>query len=115
MTVWDKQRLDRFEQRVLGRIFGPRRDGERLGYLRSIEEVLATYAGVPLYVYVLTPRLLWAGHVTRMGGNRLTHAILDFGTEGNPPSKYLDYGEVAENASLVGSENWLEDAQDRRG
>jgi len=120
MTVRDMHRLDRFERKVLRRIFGPRRDGAGPGFrnLRSNEEVMAMYADVPLSGYVRTQRLRWAGHVARMGTNRLARATLDSGPGGTRPvgRPRLRWGDrVAEDASLLGSENWWEDAQNRQG
>jgi len=105
MAVRDVHRLNRFELKVLRRIFGPRR-------------VMAMYADVPLSGYVRTQHLRWARHVVRMGSNKLIRATLDSGPEGTRPvgRSRLRWGDrVAEDASLLGSENWWEDAQDRRG
>ena len=58
-----------FENRVLRRVFGPKRD-EVTGEWRKLHnEELSDLSSLPNIVRVVKSRKIrWAGHVTRMGG-----------------------------------------------
>ena len=58
-----------FENRVLRRVFGPKRD-EVTGEWRKLHnEVLSDLYSLPNIVRVVkSRRMRWAGHVARMGG-----------------------------------------------
>jgi hypothetical protein len=57
-----------FENRVLRRIFGPRRD-EVTGNLRKLhnEELNDLYSSPNIVQMIKSRRMRWAGHVARMG------------------------------------------------
>jgi hypothetical protein len=61
-------RLRVFENRVLRRIFGPKRD-EVTGEWRRLhnEELHALYSSPNIIRVIKSRRLKWAGHVARMG------------------------------------------------
>ena len=63
-----KCRLKVFMNRVLRRIFGPRRD-EKTGEWRRLhnKELYALYASPNITRVIKSTRLRWAGHVARMG------------------------------------------------
>jgi hypothetical protein len=66
-----------FENRVLRRIFGPKRD-EVMGAWRKLhnEELKNLYA-LPNLVWVIkSRRMRWAGHVARMGAGRGVYRVL---------------------------------------
>ena len=68
LTLREERRLRLFEDRVLGRIFGSKRD-EVTGEWRKLhnEELNNLYSS-PNIVRVIKPRRMrWAGHVARMG------------------------------------------------
>ena len=73
-----------FENRVLRRIFGPKRD-EVTGEWRKLHnEELDDLCSSPNIVRVTKPRRMrWAGHVVRMGG-RGVYGVLVGKPEGNP-------------------------------
>jgi hypothetical protein len=57
-----------FENRVLRRIFGPKRD-EATGEWRRLhnEELNALYSSPNIILAIKSRRMRWAGHVARMG------------------------------------------------
>jgi len=75
-----------FENRVLRRKFGPRR-GEIKGELRKLhnEDLSDPYSFPNTFLVIKSRRMMWAGHVARMGDRRLAHRILVGKTEGKRP------------------------------
>jgi hypothetical protein len=66
-----------FENRVLKRIFGPKRD-EVTGEWRKLynEELRDLYSSPSIMGIVKLRRMRWAGHVTRIGEKRNTYRLL---------------------------------------
>ena len=79
-------RLRVFENRVLRRVFGPKRD-EVTGEWRKLHnEELRDLYSLPNIVRVVTSRRMrWAGHVARMGEERVVHRVLVGKPEGKRP------------------------------
>jgi hypothetical protein len=75
-----------FENRVLRRIFGPKRD-EVTGEWRKLhnEEVHNLYSSPNIIRKVKSRRMRWAGHVARMGGERKVYKVLVGKPEGKRP------------------------------
>jgi hypothetical protein len=67
-TLREEQRLRVFENRVLRRIFGPKRD-EATGEWRRLhnEELTDLYSSPNIIRVIKSRRMRWAGHVGRMG------------------------------------------------
>jgi hypothetical protein len=75
-----------FENRVLRRIFGPKRD-KVTGEWRKlhIEELRDLYSS-PSTIRILKSRMMrWAGHVARIGENRNSYRLLVGNPEGKRP------------------------------
>ena len=77
MTLREERKLRVFENRVLGKIFGPRRD-EVTGEWRRLhnEELKDLYSSPNIVRVIKLRRMRWAGHVARMGEERGVYRIL---------------------------------------
>jgi hypothetical protein len=86
MYLREQHRLRVFENRVLRRIFGPRRD-EVKGELRKLhnEELHDLYSSPSIIIIIKWRRTRWAGHVARMGEKRDTCRLLVRKPEGRRP------------------------------
>jgi hypothetical protein len=72
-----------FENRVLIRIFGPKRDEVIGGWRkRHNEELHNLYRSPSIIRIIKSRRMRWAGHVARMGKKRNAYRILVRKTEG---------------------------------
>jgi hypothetical protein len=75
-----------FENRVLRRIFGPKRD-EATGDLRGLynEELNDLYSAPNIMRVIKSRRMRWVGHVARTGEERGAYRILVGRPEGRRP------------------------------
>jgi transcription termination factor 2 len=108
-----------YENRVLRIVFGPKRD-EVTGEWRNLHnEELNDLYSLPNIVRVVKSRQMrWAGHVARMGEDRIVHRMLVGKPEGKRPlgrprrrwedNIKMDFQEVR-----GGCGDWKELAQDR--
>jgi hypothetical protein len=64
----EERRLRVFENRVLRRIFGPKRDEVTGEWRKLLNEELSDLYSSPTVVRVIKSRIMkWSGHVARMG------------------------------------------------
>jgi len=71
LTMWEERKLRVFENRVLRRIFGPRRDDVTGEWRRLHNEELNDLYTLPNFMReIKSRRMRWAGHVTRIGEKR---------------------------------------------
>jgi hypothetical protein len=71
LTLREEQRLGVFENRVLRRIFGPKRDETTGDWRRLHNEKLNDLYSPPNIIRVnKSRRMRWAGHAARMGEKR---------------------------------------------
>jgi hypothetical protein len=75
-----------FENRVLRRIFGPKRD-EVTGKWRKLhnEELHNLYSSPDIIRQVKSRQMRWVGHVARMGDGRKVYKVLVGKLEGKRP------------------------------
>jgi hypothetical protein len=86
LTLREEHRLRVFENRVLRRIFGPKRD-EVMGGCRKLhnEELHGLYSSPSIIRVIKARRMRWAGHVARMEEVRGAYNILVGRPEGRRP------------------------------
>ena len=119
LTLRDERRLRVFENRVLRRVFGPKRD-EVTGEWRKLhnEELSDLYPLPNIVRVVKSRRMRWAGHVAPMVEGRVVYRVLIGKPEGKKPlgrprrrwedNIKLDLEEVGRSCG-----DWMELAQDR--
>ena len=77
LTLREEFRLRVFENRVLRRVFGPKRDEVTEEWRKSHKEGLRGLYSLPNIVRVVkSRRMRWAGHVAHMGEGRGVHKVL---------------------------------------
>ena len=118
LTLREERSPRVFENRVLRRLFGPKRD-EVTGVWRKLhnEELRDLYSLPNIVRVVKSRRMRWARHVARMGEGRGVHRVLVGKPEGKRPlgrhrlrwedNIKMDHQEVG-----VGGD-WMELAQDK--
>jgi hypothetical protein len=119
LTLREERRLRVFENRVLRRVFGPKRD-EVTGEWRKLHnEELTDLYSLPNIVRVVKSRQRrWAGNVVRMGEDSRVHRMLVGKPEGKiplgrPRRRWEDNIETDLQEVEGGRGDWMELAQDR--
>ena len=86
LTLREERKLRVFENMVLRRIFGPRRD-EVTGEWRRLhnEELNDLYSSPNIVRVIILRRMRWAGHVVRMGEERGAYRVFVGKPEGKRP------------------------------
>jgi hypothetical protein len=108
-----------FENRVLRRIFGPKRD-EVTGEWRKLhnEELHNLYPSPNIIRMIKSRRMRWAEHVARMGEKRNAYRILVGKPEGRRPlrrprRKWVDNIKIDLREIGWDGVDWVDLAQDR--
>jgi hypothetical protein len=119
LTLREEHNLRVFENRVLRRIFGLKRDEVTGEWRKSHNDGLRDlYSSPSIIIIIKSRRMRWAGHVARMGERRNAYRLLVGKPEGKRPlgrqrrrcvnNITMDLGEVG-----WGDVDWIGLAQDR--
>ena len=119
LTLKEERRLRVFENRVLRRVFGPKRDQVTGEWRKLHNEELSDLYSLPNILRMVKSRIMrWARHVARMGEGRGVLSVLVGKPEGKRPlgrprrrwedNIKMDFQEVG-----GGCEDWMELAEDR--
>jgi hypothetical protein len=86
LTLTEEHRLRVFENRVLRRIFGPKRDEVMGGWRKLYNEELHDLYSLPSIIRMIkSGRMKWAGYVARMWEKRNVYRLLVGKPEGKRP------------------------------
>jgi len=119
LTLWEERKLRVFENRVLRKIFGPRRDEVTREWRRLHNEELNDLYSSPNIVWVIKlRRMRWAGHVAHMGEGRGVYRVLVGKPEGKRPMgrprhRWVDNIGMDLQEVGCGYMDWIGLAQDR--
>jgi hypothetical protein len=86
LTLREEHRLREFENRVLRRVFGRKRD-QVMGEWRKLhdKELHDLYPSLSIIRIIKSRRMGWASHVARMGEKRNAYILLVGKPEGKRP------------------------------
>jgi hypothetical protein len=118
-TLREELKLRVFENKLLRRIFGPKRD-EVTGGWRKLhnEELRDLYSSPSIIRIIKSKRMRWAGHVARMGEKRNVYILLVGKPEGKSPlgrsrRRWVDNIKIDLLQIGWGGVDWIGLAQDR--
>jgi hypothetical protein len=83
LTMREAHRLRIFENRVLRRIFGPKREEDGSWRKLRNDELHSLYSSPNIIRVIKSRRMRWTGNVARMGEGRGVHRVLVERSEGN--------------------------------
>jgi hypothetical protein len=119
LTVREEHKVSVFENRVLRRIFGPKRDRVTGRWRKLHNEVLHNLYSSPSIIRITkSRRMRWAGHVARMGEKRYVYRLLVGKPEGKRPlgrprRSWIDNVKMDLLEIGVSVVDWIGLAQDR--
>ena len=119
LTLREERRLRVFENRVLRRVFGLKRDDVTREWRKLHSEEHSDLYSLPNIVLVVkSRRMRWAGHVARMGEARGVHSVLIGKPDGKRPlgrprRRWDDNIKMDLQEAGGGGGDWMELAQDR--
>jgi hypothetical protein len=119
LTLREEHRLRVVENRVLRRLFGPKRD-KMTGVWRKLhnEELHNLYSSPSIIRMIKSRRMRYAGHVARMGEKRNAYRILVGNPEGKRPlgrprRRWVDNIKMDLRERGWDDGDWIDLAQDR--
>jgi hypothetical protein len=119
VTLREEHRLRVFENRMLGRIFRPKRDEVTGGWRKLHNEELHSLYASPSIIGMTRSRMVrWAGHVARMGRRGMHNRISVGKPEGKRPvgrPRHMWVDNIKMHLREIGWDgmDWIDLAQDR--
>jgi hypothetical protein len=118
LTLKEEHKLRAFENRVLRRIFGPKRDKVTGGWRKLHNEELRDLYSSSSIIRIIKSRMRWTGHVARMGAKRNVYRLLVGKPEGKRPlgrlrRRWIDSFKMDLLEVGLGGVDWIGLAQDR--
>jgi hypothetical protein len=118
LTVREEHRLRVFENRVLRRIFGPKREEDGSWRKLHNDELHNLHSSPNIVRVIKSRRMRWAGHVARMGEGRGVYRVLVGRPEckrplGRPRRRWEDNIKMDLREIGIDGANWIRMAQDR--
>jgi hypothetical protein len=118
LTLGEDHGLRVLENRVLRRIFGPKREENGLCRKLHNDELHSLYSSPNIVRVIISRRMRWAGHVACMGEGRGVYSVSIGRPEGKSPlgrprRRWQD--NIKMNLKEIGIDgvNWIQLAQDR--
>jgi hypothetical protein len=118
LTLREEHRLRVFENRVLRRIFGPKREEDRSWRKLHNDELHSLYSSPNIVRVIKSRGMRWAEHVARMGEGRGVYKVLVGRPEGKRPlgrprCRGEDNIKLELRETGIDGANWIHLAQDR--
>jgi hypothetical protein len=118
LTLREEHRLRVFENMVLRKIFGPKREVDGSWRKLHNNELHNLYSSPNIVRVIKSRRMRWAGHVARMGEGRGVYGVLVRRHEykrplGRPRRRWEDNIKMDLRKIGIDGANWILVAQDR--
>jgi hypothetical protein len=118
LTLRDEHRLRVFENSVLRKIFGPKREEDGSWRKLHNDELRSLYSSANIVRVIKSRRMRWAGHVARMGEGRGVYKVLVGRPEGKRPlgrprHRREDNIKLDLKETRIDGANWIQLAQGR--
>jgi hypothetical protein len=112
LTLGEEHRLRVFENRVLRKIFGPKREEDGSWRKMHYDEFYSLYSSLNIVRVIKSRRMRWAGHVARMGERRDVYRVLVGRPEGKrslggPRRRWEDNIKMDLREIDIDGANWL--------
>jgi hypothetical protein len=118
LTLGEEHRLRVLENRVLTKIFGPKREEDGSWRKLHNDELHSLYSSPNIVRVVKSRRMRWAGHVARMGEGRCVYRVFverPGGKRplGRPRRRWDDNIKIDLREICIDGSNWIQLAHDR--